>query len=203
LVRRARVVDSGIELEVADATRPDATPSRWRVRLLVNSAGLHAPDVARSINGLDPRHVPTAHYARGHYFTLSGRPRFSRLIYPVPQPGGLGVHLTLDLAGQARFGPDVQWIDAIDYSVDPQRADAFYAEVRRYWPSLPDGALQPGYAGIRPKIGGPDRPNEDFRIDGPAQHGVPGLVNLFGIESPGLTACLALGEEVRNLLDPH
>ena len=199
-VRRAQVVEGGIELEVADATQPDAAPTRWRARHLVNSAGLHAPDVARSIEGLDRHHVPTAHYARGHYFTLSGRPRFSRLIYPVPQPGGLGVHLTLDLAGQARFGPDVQWIDGIDYSVDPQRADAFYAEVRRYWPGLPDGALQPGYAGIRPKIGGPDRPNEDFRIDGPAQHGVPGLVNLFGIESPGLTACLALGDEVRNLL---
>jgi L-2-hydroxyglutarate oxidase LhgO len=140
--------------------------------------------------------VPRAHYARGHYFTLSGRPRFQRLIYPVPQPGGLGVHLTLDLQGQARFGPDVQWVDGIDYTVDPRRADAFYAEVRRYWPALPDGALQPGYAGIRPKLAGPEAPNLDFRIDGPAQHGVPGLVNLLGIESPGLTASLAIGEAV-------
>jgi L-2-hydroxyglutarate oxidase LhgO len=152
--------------------------------------------VAACIEGLDARHVPRAHYARGHYFTLSGRPRFQRLIYPVPQPGGLGVHLTLDLQGQARFGPDVQWVKEIDYTVDPKRADAFYAEVRRYWPALPDGALQPGYAGIRPKLAGPEAPNLDFRIDGPAQHGVPGLVNLLGIESPGLTASLAVGDAV-------
>ena len=170
--------------------------STWRARTLVNAAGLHAPDVAARIEGLDAHHVPRAHYARGHYFTLAGRPRFQRLIYPVPQPGGLGVHLTLDLQGQARFGPDVQWVDGIDYTVDPHRADAFYAEVRRYWPALRDGALQPGYAGIRPKLAGPEAPNLDFRIDGPAQHGVPGLVNLLGIESPGLTASLAIGEVV-------
>jgi L-2-hydroxyglutarate oxidase LhgO len=170
---------------------------------VVNSAGLHAPALASRLEGLDARQVPTPHYARGHYFTLTGRSPFQRLVYPVPVPGGLGVHLTLDLAGQARFGPDVQWIDGIDYTVDPRRADAFYAEVRRYWPDLPDGALQPGYAGIRPKIAGAERPNEDFRIDGPARHGVPGLVNLFGIESPGLTACLAIGEEVRKLLEPE
>lgn len=202
MVRSGRVVDGGIELEVADASAPDRPTTRWRAQQVVNSAGLQAPDVAAAIDGLDRASVPRPHYARGHYFTLSGRPRFSRLIYPVPQPGGLGVHLTLDLAGQARFGPDVQWIDGIDYTVDPRRADAFYAEVRRYWPALPDGGLQPGYAGIRPKIGGPQRPNEDFRVDGPEVHGVPGLVNLFGIESPGLTACLALGERVRNLLLP-
>ena len=173
-----------------------SSTTTWHARTLVNAAGLHAPDLAACIEGLDARHVPRAHYARGHYFTLSGRPRFQRLIYPVPQPGGLGVHLTLDLQGQARFGPDVQWVDAIDYTVDPRRADAFYAEVRRYWPALPDGALQPGYAGIRPKLAGPEAPNLDFRIDGPAQHGVPGLVNLLGIESPGLTASLAIGEAV-------
>jgi L-2-hydroxyglutarate oxidase LhgO len=178
------------------ASNRSATTSTWHARTLVNAAGLHAPDVAACIEGLDARHVPRAHYARGHYFTLAGRPRFQRLIYPVPQPGGLGVHLTLDLQGQARFGPDVQWVNEIDYTVDPKRADAFYAEVRRYWPALPDGALQPGYAGIRPKLAGPEAPNLDFRIDGPAQHGVPGLVNLLGIESPGLTASLAIGEVV-------
>jgi L-2-hydroxyglutarate oxidase LhgO len=177
-----------------------SSSTTWHARTLVNAAGLHAPDVAARIEGLDTRHVPRAHYARGHYFTLSGRPRFQRLIYPVPQPGGLGVHLTLDLQGQARFGPDVQWVDGIDYSVDPKRADAFYSEVRRYWPALPDGALQPGYAGIRPKLAGPEAPNLDFRIDGPAQHGVPGLVNLLGIESPGLTASLAIGDLVAEVL---
>ena len=219
-VARARVVDGGFEIEVQTLdVQPTSTgtpgaaasgtagnsghesaefssTSIWHTRTLINAAGLHAPDVAARIEGLDARHVPRAHYARGHYFTLSGRPRFQRLIYPVPQPGGLGVHLTLDLQGQARFGPDVQWVDGIDYTVDPRRADAFYAEVRRYWPALPDGALQPGYAGIRPKLAGPEAPNLDFRIDGPAQHGVPGLVNLLGIESPGLTASLAIGEAV-------
>ena len=202
-VARARVVDGGFEIEVQTLTEPapeagsaDMSTTTWHARTLVNAAGLHAPDVAARIEGLDARHVPRAHYARGHYFTLSGRPRFQRLIYPVPQPGGLGVHLTLDLQGQARFGPDVQWVDSIDYTVDPRRADAFYAEVRRYWPALPDDALQPGYAGIRPKLAGPEAPNLDFRIDGPAQHGVPGLINLLGIESPGLTASLAIGEAV-------
>jgi L-2-hydroxyglutarate oxidase LhgO len=210
-VARARVVDGGFEIEVQTLTEPaepapaagaagsaDGSTTTWHARTLINAAGLHAPDVAARIEGLDARHVPRAHYARGHYFTLSGRPRFQRLIYPVPQPGGLGVHLTLDLQGQARFGPDVQWVDSIDYTVDPRRADAFYAEVRRYWPALPDGALQPGYAGIRPKLAGPEAPNLDFRIDGPAQHGVPGLVNLLGIESPGLTASLAIGDVVVN-----
>ena len=199
-VAGARVVSDGFEIEVQtlapDQALEDAAMTTWHARTLINAAGLHAPDVAARIAGLDARHVPRAHYARGHYFTLSGRPRFQRLIYPVPQPGGLGVHLTLDLQGQARFGPDVQWVDAIDYTVDPKRADAFYAEVRRYWPALPDGALQPGYAGIRPKLAGPEAPNLDFRIDGPTQHGVPGLMNLLGIESPGLTASLAIGEAV-------
>jgi hypothetical protein len=127
---------------------------------------------------------------------LAGRAPFSRLVYPLPEPGGLGVHLTLDLGGQARFGPDVEWIGAIDYTVDPRRGDAFYAEVRKYWPGLPDGALQPAYAGIRPKLSGPGEPAADFLVQSPAAHGVAGLVNLFGIESPGLTACLALAEHV-------
>ena len=163
-------------------------------RQVVNAAGLHAPALAARTQGLDLRHVPQARFAKGNYFTLSGRAPFSRLIYPVPEPGGLGVHLTLDLGGQAKFGPDVQWVDSPhDLEVDAARGNAFYAEVRRYWPELRDGALQPGYAGIRPKISAPGEPAADFVIQGPREHGVPGLVNLFGIESPGLTSCLALG----------
>jgi L-2-hydroxyglutarate oxidase LhgO len=170
-------------------------------RTVVNAAGLYAPALARRFAGLDARHVPTAFFAKGNYFTLAGRAPFSRLIYPVPEAAGLGVHLTLDLGGQAKFGPDVQWVDGPDdLVVDAARGDAFYAEVRRYWPALPDGALQPGYAGIRPKISGPGEAAADFVIQGPAVHGVPGLVNLFGIESPGLTSCLAIGEAVAALL---
>ena len=168
--------------------------------LLVNAAGLQAQEVAARIEPLPATQVPARHLARGCYFQLAGRAPFSRLIYPVPVPGGLGVHLTLDLGGQARFGPDVEWIDAIDYTVDPRRADAFYAEVREYWPQLPDAALAPAYAGIRPKLAGPHEPAADFVIAGPASHGVPGLVNLFGIESPGLTACLAIGGHVAGML---
>jgi L-2-hydroxyglutarate oxidase LhgO len=143
--------------------------------------------------------VPRAYYAKGNYFTLAGRSPFSRLIYPVPHPGGLGTHLTLDLAGQARFGPDVEWVDRIDYSVDPARAALFYAAIRRYWPGLPDDALHPAYSGIRPKIVPPEIAVQDFLVQGPADHGVPGLVNLFGIESPGLTASLALADHVAAL----
>lgn len=166
-------------------------------RTVVNAAGLQAPALAARTQGFDARHVPRAFFAKGNYFTLAGRAPFSRLIYPVPEPGGLGVHLTLDMGGQAKFGPDVQWVaGADDYLVDPARGDAFYAEVRRYWPALADGALQPGYAGIRPKISGPGEPAADFVIQGPRGHGVPGLVNLFGIESPGLTSCLAVAEQV-------
>ena len=172
-----------------------------RATTVVNAAGLHAPALAARIQGLDARHVPKAWYAKGNYFTLAGRAPFSRLIYPVPEAAGLGVHLTLDLGGQAKFGPDVQWVDsADDLVVDPQRGDAFYAEVRRYWPALPDGALLPGYAGVRPKISGPGEPAADFVIQGPQVHGVAGLVNLFGIESPGLTSCLAIGEWVAQQL---
>ena len=164
------------------------------------AAGLQAQEVAAQIESLPAAQIPPRHLARGCYFQLSGRAPFSRLVYPVPVPGGLGVHLTLDLGGQARFGPDVEWIDAIDYTVDPRRADAFYAEVREYWPQLPDASLAPGYSGIRPKLSGPGEPAADFVIAGPDAHGVPALVNLFGIESPGLTACLAIGEHVRRLL---
>ena len=191
-VTAGRVVDGGIELEVGGTE-----PMQLRCRLVINAAGLHAPDLARKISGVPSDKIPTAYYAKGNYFTLSGRSPFSRLIYPVPVPGGLGVHITVDLGGQAKFGPDVEWIPGIDYSVDPHRADKFYAAVRKYWPALKDGALQPGYAGIRPKIVPPGAPAQDFTLQGPADHGVPGLVNMFGIESPGLTASLALAEQVR------
>jgi L-2-hydroxyglutarate oxidase LhgO len=167
-----------------------------RCRIVVNSAGLRAPSVAKRIEGFDPRLVPGEYYAKGNYYSLTRRAPFSRLVYPVPEPGGLGVHVTLDLAGQARFGPDVEWIERIDYGVDPRRAERFYAAIRRYWPALPDGALAPGYAGIRPKTTGPGEPAPDFALQGPRAHGVPGLVNLFGIESPGLTASLALAAMV-------
>lgn len=167
-----------------------------RARLLVNCAGLHAPELAARIEGFPAAHVPRAFFAKGNYFTLAGRAPFSRLVYPVPEPGGLGVHLTLDLAGRARFGPDVQWVERCDYDVDPKRAERFYAAVRQYWPGLADGALEPAYAGIRPKISAPGEPSADFRIDGPAAHGVPAVINLFGIESPGLTASLAIAARV-------
>ncbi len=166
---------------------------------VINSAGLHANALARKIRGLDARHVPPLYLARGNYFSISGRAPFSRLIYPMPNEAGLGVHLTIDLGGQARFGPDVEWVDAINYDVDPQRAESFYAAIRAYWPALPEHALQPAYAGIRPKLSGPGEPAADFVIQGPAAHGVRGLVNLFGIESPGLTASLAIAQRVCEL----
>ena len=185
---------AAIEVETADGTA-------LRTRCLVNAAGLQAPDLARRMHGLDARQVPKAFFAKGNYFILTGRAPFSRLVYPVPEPGGLGVHLTLDLGGQAKFGPDVEWVNTPDdLVVDAARGDAFYAEVRKYWPGLKDGALQPGYAGIRPKISGPQDVTADFWIAGPSSHGVPGLVNLFGIESPGLTASLAIGDFVAGLL---
>jgi L-2-hydroxyglutarate oxidase LhgO len=190
-----RVVAGGIELEIGGAE-----PMRLRARTLVNSAGLDAPRLAAAIDGLPATHVPRARLCKGSYFACAGRPAFSRLVYPLPEAAGLGVHVTLDLAGRMRFGPDVQWTQELDYAVDPARADAFYAAIRRYWPQLPDGALQPDYAGFRPKISGPDEPARDFLIEGPREHGVPGLVNLFGIESPGLTASLAIGEHVASLL---
>ena len=164
--------------------------------VLVNSAGLRAPSVAKTIEGMKKEFIPGEFYAKGNYYSLNKKSPFRRLVYPVPEPGGLGVHVTLDLAGQARFGPDVEWVDRIAYEVDPKRAERFYAAIRRYWPALPDGALLPGYAGIRPKTAGPAEPAPDFEIQGPSKHGVPGLVHLFGIESPGLTASLALAAMV-------
>jgi L-2-hydroxyglutarate oxidase LhgO len=180
-------------------------PMALQARALVNSAGLHAQTLALRFDGLDRRHVPPISWARGHYFALPGRPAFSRLVYPLPVSGGLGVHLTLDLAGQMRFGPDVQWIEPCapgdeDYRVDPALGPAFEASIRRWWPDLPAGRLQPAYAGIRPKPHAAREPAADFVLSGPAEHGLPGLVNLFGIESPGLTAAIVLGERVAALL---
>ena len=177
-----------------------AEPMRLRASVVINAAGLGAVPLARQMDGFPADRVPTARYARGNYFALQGRSPFTHLIYPVPESAGLGVHLTLDLGGQARFGPDVEWVDEPGYQVDPARAEAFYPAVRRYWPGLPDGALVPAYAGIRPKIHGPDEQAADFMLLGPADHGVPGLVQLFGIESPGLTSCLALADAVRDAL---
>ena len=189
-VAKADCTRNHIDLHMADGTV-------LRTGLLVNSAGLQASALAASFSGLAPIHVPQTRFAKGNYFLLQGRAPFSRLIYPMPQAGGLGVHLTIDLGGQARFGPDVQWVDsADDWVVDPARGNGFYAEVRRYWPGLAEGALQPGYAGIRPKLHAPNESARDFLIQGPATHGVPGLVNLFGIESPGLTSSLAIAVHV-------
>jgi L-2-hydroxyglutarate oxidase LhgO len=169
--------------------------------IVVNAASLHACALARRFEGLAAEHVPQEFFAKGNYFTLAARAPFTHLIYPAPADAWLGVHLTLDLGGQAKFGPDLEWLEVtdpaqIDYQVNPARAESFYAEVRRYWPGLPDAALAPSYSGVRPKIHGPGEKAADFRIDGVARHGVPGLVNLFGIESPGLTSALAIAEDV-------
>jgi len=189
------VRQEGIELEVGGAE-----PMRLLAQTVVNCAGLFAQNVARSIEGFPMERIPPTHYCKGNYFSLSGRSPFSRLVYPAPESAGLGVHLTLDLAGQARFGPDVEWIERIDYDVDPGRAEVFYDAIRSYWPGLRDGTLQPAYYGIRPKLQARGQPASDFLVQGPGDHGVPGLVNLFGIESPGLTAALAIGDHVRELL---
>jgi len=192
---RLTVASDGVEMEL-------------RAQRVVNAAGLWAPQLAQQTEGLGLAHRPQAHFSKGSYFSLAGRSPFEHLIYPLPQDAWLGVHLTLDLAGQARFGPDAEWVgdevrtpEQLDYQVDARRAQAFYADVRRYWPALPDASLQPAYSGVRPKIHGPNEPAPDFRVDGPAQHGLPGLVNLLGIESPGLTSSLALAEEVVQRLD--
>ncbi len=194
IVAGIKYSDSAIQIIASDGTELEAST-------VVNAAGLYAPALARRFAGLDAQFVPPDFYAKGNYFTLSGRSPFERLIYPVPEAAGLGVHLTLDLGGQAKFGPDVQWVDSPDdLVVDPARGDAFYAEVRKYWPALQDGALIAGYAGIRPKINAPHEVAKDFMIQGPKGHGVAGLVNLFGIESPGLTSSLAIGQRVVELL---
>lgn len=188
---RAAVGDNAIELEVGGT---DIT--RLRAGIVINAAGLLAQRVASSIEGFPAKYIPATYWAKGNYYAHPARVPFSRLIYPVPEPGGLGVHLTLDLGGQARFGPDVEWVTDLNYDVDPGRADRFYSEVRHYWPELCDGGLVPAFCGIRPKISGPGEIAADFELQGPLVHGVPGLVNLFGIESPGLTSCMAIAEHV-------
>jgi L-2-hydroxyglutarate oxidase LhgO len=188
-IRAGRCTPQGIHLEVGGDAGLEI-----RTRCFVNCAGLGAHDIARHLAGLPQRLVPELRYAKGSYFVLNRGTPFSHLVYPVPERGGLGVHVTLDLAGQVRFGPDVEWVAEPDYRVDPQRAQVFYSAIRRYWPALPDGALQAGYAGIRPKLAAPGAGDADFVIQSEAVHGIAGLVNLFGIESPGLTAALAIAE---------
>ncbi|MBX9777463.1 MAG: NAD(P)/FAD-dependent oxidoreductase [Xanthobacteraceae bacterium] len=187
------------------------TPAGWEVHFgagetivvdaVINAAGLGAQKLARATEGYPQERVPKLALAKGNYFAYTGRPVFKRLIYPTPVPGGLGTHVVLDLAGRMRFGPDVEWIERENYDVDPRRGDVFYASIRKYWPGLPDNSLVPDYAGIRPKISGPGEPARDFIIDTPKDHGVARLVMLFGIESPGLTASLSIGEEVAGALD--
>lgn len=189
-----RLPDGRFELHV------DGNRELLQCRELVNCAGLYATELAGKLAGCDNISIPRASFARGHYFTLSGRSPFSRLVYPVADSAGLGTHVTLDLAGRARFGPDVQWIDTPDYTFDESRRAAFAEAIRHYYPALEESRLQPGYTGIRPKIAGPGEPPADFRIDGPAVHSIPGLVHLFGIESPGLTAAMALGSAVTDAL---
>ncbi len=189
------VTAEGFRLEIGGAG-----PGTLSTRLLVNAAGLGAERLSRGIVGVPGASVPRIHLGKGVYFTLRGVSPFRRLVYPMPDATTLGVHVTLDLAGRARFGPDLEWVDAIDYDVDPRRALHFGAAIRRYWPELPDDALEPGYAGIRPKLQGPGDPPQDFLIRGPRDHGVPGYVALYGVESPGLTSSLAIGELVRSLL---
>jgi L-2-hydroxyglutarate oxidase LhgO len=188
-LNRVEITPAGFVLDV-QASDP------LQCAALVNCAGLRAPSVATKVEGYRAELAPRELYAKGNYYALAGRSPFSRLVYPVPEPGGLGVHVTLDLAGRSRFGPDVEWVEHIRYDVDPRRAERFYAAIRRYWPRLPDGALSPGYSGIRPKTAGPGEPAPDFQIQGPAEHGVARLVHLFGIESPGLTASLSLAKRV-------
>lgn len=193
---RGEVSGTGISLEVGGAE-----PMQIECGTVVNSAGLYATHIARSIAGVPAQTIPQAYFAKAHYYTLSGKSPFRHLVYPVAHAAFLGVHVTLDLGGQTRFGPDLDWIDGVDYRFDESREPLFYEAIRRYYPDLKDGQLQPGYTGIRPKISGPKEPAADFRIDGPKDHGVTGLVNLYGIESPGLTASLAIARHVRSLLD--
>ena len=195
-VERAEVVSDGVIVHAKGA-------DPLKTGLLVNCAALGAQTLAEHTVGFPKEQIPALYYARGCYYSISGTSPFSRLFYPSPEVGGLGVHLTIDLGHQAKFGPDIEWIDEIDYTVDPKRADRFYAAIRSYWPALPDGALQPAYAGIRPKIQAAGEPEKDFVITGPGQHGVRGIVQLFGIESPGLTASLAIGDYVTGLANSH
>jgi L-2-hydroxyglutarate oxidase LhgO len=199
-VAAAEVTPDGILIETGGADAASVS-----ARIVVNAAGHFAPKFLTRLAGFPAEHVPRQWYAKGNYFSLVGRQPFSRLVYPMPDAAGLGVHATVDLQGRCRFGPDVEWVGSEDdLVVDPRRADQFYAAIRAYWPGLPDNALQPDYAGIRPKLHDATTPMPDFRIDGPGTHGVAGLVNLLGIESPGLTASLALADLVAERLGlPH
>jgi L-2-hydroxyglutarate oxidase LhgO len=188
------VMPQGLRVDVGGAE-----PMTLLCKTLINCAGHGAPPLARAIAGVPASAVPRNFFRRGVYFSVTGRP-FKRLIYPIHGPGGMEIHAVIDIAGNVRFGPDSEWVDRLDYSVDPARAESFYRAVRRFWPALPDGALSPAYAGIRPRITGPDEPAVDFMIQGPRDHGIPNLINLFGIESPGLTSSLAIGEYVAGLL---
>jgi L-2-hydroxyglutarate oxidase LhgO len=190
------VLGGGVEDEGIVVETGGLEPMTLRARLLVNAAGLAAQAVAQSLRGMPEDKIPRLHLAKGNYYSLAGRAPFSRLIYPMPEGGGLGVHLTLDIGGQGRFGPDVEWVDEIGYKVDPRRADGFYAAIRRYWPDLREGMLQPAYAGIRPKIERPGGPATDFMVQTAVSHRIPSLVNIFGVESPGLTSSLAIAEGV-------
>ncbi len=196
LVLNTPLVGGRIEAGKIVAETGGKDPMAFRCNALVNCAGLKAPSIATLIDGLSPDSVPESYYAKGNYYTLTGRNPFKHLIYPVPVDGGLGVHVTIDLGGQARFGPDVEWIDEINYDVDPARAENFYEAIRRYWPGLQDDALQPGYAGVRPKLSPRGSSANDFVIQDWEEHGVDGLINLYGIESPGLTASLAIADQV-------
>ncbi|TVR58335.1 MAG: NAD(P)/FAD-dependent oxidoreductase [Candidatus Competibacteraceae bacterium] len=197
LVTHTPVVGARIESDAIVLRTGGEEPFALRCRGLVNAAGLYAQDLARRFTGFPTDRIPPTFYAKGHYFTLSGRAPFQHLVYPMPDHAGLGIHVTLDLGGQGKFGPDVSgWPATPDYAFEAGLEDKFYRAIRRYYPDLPDGALQPGYTGIRPKVTGPTAAAGDFIIQGPTAHGVAGLVNLFGIESPGLTACLAIAERV-------
>lgn len=176
------------------------SPMELQADLVVNSAGLHAPDVALAVSGIDRSTVPPARYCKGNYYTLAGKSPFNRLIYPMPHKDGLGVHVTIDLGHQCRFGPDIEWVESIDYDVEPSRSEVFYDAVRRYWPAIEDGSLKPDYSGIRPKISEPHEPAADFTFHGPETHGVPGLINLLGMESPGLTASAAIAQQVARMI---
>ena len=199
-LNHARAIPGGFELEVGGA---DAM--QLQTKYLINCAGMSAPAVAQRIEGILTEHIPKAYFAKGNYFSLAGKSPFRHLIYPVPEPGGLGVHLTLDMAGQAKFGPDVEWLeieseDQINYAVDPMRGERFYAAIRQYWPELKDGSLQADYSGVRAKIVSKDQPAGDFRIDGPNAHGIEGLYNFFGFESPALTSSLAIAKYLKGLI---
>lgn len=191
-----KVQDDGLLLRVGGSE-----PMEVLCKTVINCAGLDAQNVMRGIDGFPTKHIPAQYYCKGSYFTLTGKAPFEQLIYPVPGQASLGCHYTRDLGGQGRFGPDAEWVEKIDYEVDPARGDSFYEQIRRYWPDLPEGALTPSYSGMRPKLQAPGEAAKDFQIDGPSVHGINGLVNLFGIESPGLTSSLALGEHVADLLD--